>query len=152
MTLSVLEITAKEWKQLSEAAHVLSFKERRAASLDRIDFALLAVLEGKPVAYATVRELDAESIYWQYGGAFPEIKGTINVLKVYRMFIAHCAARYRRVTTLVENGNVRYLKLAMAVGFRIMGCRMFKGDVFVELHLDLDQYAVDAAGESVCQA
>jgi hypothetical protein len=38
----------------------------------------------------------------------------------------------------VENTNVAYLKLAMKMGFRVIGVRMFKGQVLVELLLDFE--------------
>jgi len=129
-----------EWATLSEDAHLAMFSERRPGYIDRIDFALLATEDDNRgiVGYVTVRELDADGIYWQYGGAFPSIKTSTTVLGVYRQFVEYCKARYKRITTLVENTNIAYLKLAMKVGFRIIGVRVFKGSVLVELLLDFE--------------
>lgn len=108
--------------------------------MDRVDFALLAVdpVRTDVLGYVTVRELDYESVYWQYGGAFESIaKGPI-VYRIYSDFVECMRDKYKRITTLVENTNVSYLKLAMKLGFRIIGVRSFKGIVLVELLKDFE--------------
>lgn len=123
-----------EWARLSEDAHLINFGENRPASLDRIDFALITIKEGKPAAWCTVRELDSESIYWQYGGALPNIEKSVAAFSHYKRFAEWSFANgYKRVTTYVENTNIRMLKMAFQVGFRIIGTRHFKGHVLVEL-------------------
>lgn len=102
---------------------------------ERLDFALLAVAKANntPVAYMTLRELDKESVYLKHGGAFDPVRGTVMVLESYQAMLAHLDDRYLRQSTLVQNNNVAYLKLAMAVGFRVVGIRNFKGIILLEL-------------------
>lgn len=126
-------LSADEWRALSADAHLICFNERRSATLDRIDFALIVKDESGPVGYCTCRELDSESVYWQFGGAFPGTHSSAKAVSAYEELVEWTLAKYKRITTLVENENVRYLKLAMHAGFRIIGCRFFKGDVLVEL-------------------
>ncbi len=138
--IKIQELDPEQWSVFSEDAHRSCFSEFRPAYTDRIDYALLAhdpATRGI-MGYVTVRELDHESAYWQYGGAFPTIEKSAHVFKVYLHFIEHMRQRYKRVTTLVENSNVSYLKLAMKAGFRIIGVRMFKGVILVELLLDFE--------------
>lgn len=131
--INVERIEKDQWREMSSDAHRAVFSEIRDAESERIDFALLAIEDGKLYGYCTVRELDSESVYWQYGGAFPSSEKSIRAVKSYDCFVGYCKARYRRVSTLVANGNIRYLKLAMSRGFRIIGVRTFKGEIFVEL-------------------
>ncbi len=134
--VNIHKIDRDDWAaQWSELAHQISFEEKRPKEMERIDYALLVVnpLNGKPGGYCTVRELDLESVYWQYGGAFPETEKTISVGTMYEALVEWFRFRYKRVTTLVSNENVAYLKLCMKYGFRIIGVRLFKGEVFVEL-------------------
>lgn len=123
-----------EWKILSENAHLIMFNEQRPKELDRIDYALISEDQDKKICgYLTARELDAESVYWQFGGAFPGTHSSAKAVQCYQEFVAWALQRYQRITTLVENTNVRYLRLAMHFGFRIIGCRLFHGKILVEL-------------------
>lgn len=142
--INVDRVEKSEWSTLSEHAHSAVFQEIRPKEWDRIDYALLAVEDGSLYGYCTVRELDSSSIYLQYGGAFPPAAKSVKVYRAYSAFLAYFAARYRNVTTLVQNTNVSYLKLAMAFGFRIIGVRFFDGEIFVELFFDLTK------GDKLC--
>lgn len=136
------KLNAEEWKVFSEDAHRACFSEVRSASIERIDFALLAhdPTSRGVLGYVTVRELDSESVYWQYGGAFENIEKGVLVYRIYKEFIEFTGKHYKRVTTLVENTNLAYLKLAMKFGFRIIGVRVFKGTILVELLLDFEEH------------
>lgn len=134
----VRKLTKEEWSSLSENAHRAMFKENRPASMDRIDYALIVEDETGICGYVTARELDSEAVYWQYGGAFPGTHSSMKAFAYYGDFIDWTRQRYKRITTLVENTNVRYLKLAMHYGFRIIGCRTFKGTILVELLNDFE--------------
>lgn len=123
---------------MSESAHVSVFDERRKKDMDRIDYTLLAVesVGDIPAGYITCRELDRDSLYWAYGGAFPSVRGSNQSFAVYKKFITWCRERYKVVFTQIENTNRTYLKFALQVGFVIQGCRHWDGHVFVELALD----------------
>lgn len=132
--IGVEVLTPGEWASLSEKAHVICFNEKRYSYMDRIDFTLLGVIDSEPVAYCTVRELDFESCYWQYGGAFPNVKDTVKSFAAYKKFADWCFEnKYKRVSTYIANTNIVMLKMAFKVGFRIIGTRTFKGDILVEL-------------------
>lgn len=135
----VERIEKEDWVELSESAHRAVFSESRSRHADRIDYALLAINVGVLQGYCTVRELDSESVYWQYGGAFPTSEKSLRAVAAYKAFVNYTKERYSRVTTLVENTNVAYLKLAMHFGFRIIGCRLFHGQIFVELLLEFNK-------------
>ncbi len=127
----------KAWELYSENAHKIAFQERKPASNDRIDFALMAIKEGTPMGYMTCRELEADTLYWQFGGAFPGTKGTTWSWWAYLAFVDWCREKYKRVTTIIENTNLPMLKMAMKVGFRINGTRFYAGSILVELVLEL---------------
>lgn len=129
-----LEILSKEeWASLSESAHRLAFDSFRCAGMDRVDFALLAQEDNVPWGYITIHENNAKSVYWQYGGAFPGTRGSSKVYVAYKAAFDWTMERYSRIYTLIENTNVAMLKLAMKVGFRIMGVRHVDGHTYVEL-------------------
>lgn len=126
-------IHPKDWEMLSEKAHLAVFDTHKPKELDRIDFALLVKTESDEwLAYATCREHDAHSLYWQYGGAFPGTRDSSMSFQAYRAFAEYCQARYKRISTLVENTNVVYMKFLMKTGFRIVGLRNFHGSILLE--------------------
>lgn len=121
------------WKQFSENAHAIAFGKRKSVYEERIDFALVATTDsGELVGYVTVKEMDARSVYWQFGGAFPPGKGTVHVWKGYKALLEWTALRYERMTTLIENTNTAMLRLALQAGLRIIGTRTYKGEVLLE--------------------
>lgn len=137
METEVKKITKQEWAVMSDKAHLICFSENRPSDMDRIDFALLNVRNGSPLNYCTVRELDKESCYWQYGGAFPNSKGTGTSFYSYKRNAEWCFnSGYKRITTYIENTNLPMIKIALKVGFKIIGTRFFKGYVLVEFLLE----------------
>ena len=126
-------ITKETWKEhFSANAHKIAFAEIKDPEIDRIDFALIVADDDKAMGYLTCREFDADTIYWQFGGAFPGTKDTSLSWRGYQAFVEWCRPRYKRITTLIENTNLVMLKMAMKVGFRVCGVRVFKGDILLE--------------------
>lgn len=134
MKILVKALSPKEWAPLSENAHRAVFSEIKPPNWDRIDYALLGVdAESNTVlAYLTAREMDPKTVYWQFGGAFPSCRGTIQSFRTYEAFVAWARERYENVFTLIRNDNLAMLKAAMKVGFRIVGVRNFKGEIYTE--------------------
>lgn len=137
--MKTLMFSADEWKNMAENAHRYCFAEIRPSDMDRISYALMGVDGEVPTGYVTVRELDSESVYWQYGGAFKSIEKSINVLKTYQGFINRTKEMgVKRISTYIQNTNLPMLKMAMHCGFRIIGTRTFKNEIFCELINELD--------------
>ncbi len=132
--MRVVQIAKEKWSELAEKAHLIVFNEIKKPEQDRIDFALLVESgSGVPLQFATCRELDAESLYIQYGGSFPGTKGSLNSLRAFDKILEWAEfAGYRRLSFLVENTNEAMLKLALHTGFLITGIRHFKGLILLE--------------------
>lgn len=132
--MRVIQISKEKWAELAEKAHLIVFNETKKPDMDRIDFTLLVESgSGIPMQYATCRELDKESLYFQYGGSFPGTKGTINSVRCMEKIIEWAEfAGYKRISFLIENTNEAMLKLAIRTGFLITGIRNFKGLILVE--------------------
>jgi len=134
--VEVKQIHKNDWKVFSERAHLACFNESKDSSMDRIDFALIVEDGARMMGYLTCREHDSETLYWQYGGSFPGTRESSLTFVGYQAFVAWCKERYKRITTVIENENIVMLKMAMKVGFRIVGVRNFKGHVLLELVLE----------------
>lgn len=127
-------LNKEKWATLAENAHLVVFNELRKPESERIDFALLVESEhGIPMQYVTVRELDQESLYFQYGGSFPGTKNTMQSFRCMEKILEWSKfMNYRRVNFLVENTNEAMLKLAMRCGFLITGIKNYKGHILLE--------------------
>jgi len=132
----VEQLTPAEWSKVSEAAHKVAFGTVRLAVDERIDYALICVDGTDLKGYLTAKEMDAKTVYWQFGGAFTGTRGTITTFKGYLGFVRWTKERYERVQTRIENKNTAMLKMALQVGFEIVGVRVTQGCTMVELELD----------------
>lgn len=131
--IEVKRIEPPEWKLLSRDAHVSVFREDWDADKDRIDYALLTV-DGKNelIQFATIRELDAESAYIQYGGSFPNYRGTATSHRSFQAILRWLDERYKNVSFLTENTNFAMLKFAIKERFVVIGVRNFKNHIMLE--------------------
>lgn len=126
-------LTANHWKEFSERAHAVCFDEHKPASWDRIDFALVARRGTELLGYMTCRESSEISLYWQYGGSFPGTRGTTLSWKIYQELSDYCMLHYATISTMIENTNTVMLKMALKIGFRVIGCRTIQGKILLEL-------------------
>jgi hypothetical protein len=132
--IEIFKLSKQEWSEISEKAHAACFNEVKPKEWDRIDFALVGVdkVKNQMINFVTMREVDHETIYWQYGGSFPEYKGSLLAARSYAMAIKWCEGSYKRMVTLIENTNKSMLKLAAFNGLLVIGVRNFKGKVLLE--------------------
>lgn len=123
-----------DWATAAADAHLIVFEKVKKPEMDRIDFALVVESEHEiPLQYATCRELDAESLYLQYGGSFPGTKGSIKSHRCFEEILTWAREQgYKRVSFLVENTNLAMLKLALTTGFLITGVRNHDGSILLE--------------------
>lgn len=129
----VFKIPAEEWAAHSENAHLATFAENKPANWDRISYALLIVHNEIAQGYVTVRELDPDTVYWQFGGRFIPVRGSAMSLKLYRRLLEEQGKLSRYMTTFIENTNFPMLRLALAEGLKIIGIRNALGTVLLEL-------------------
>jgi hypothetical protein len=133
VNLKLETLSRKQWSNLSSKAHLACFGLERDEDMDRIDFALFVHNDKEPCCYATVIEIDKESVYMQHGGALPSIGKTVHVFRGYSMMIGHLKQNYKNISTKVLNKNYPMIKMAMAVGLDIVGIEMNDGEIFLGL-------------------
>lgn len=135
--IHVKRLSSEEWYRYAEEAHKLVFKKQRDPWVERISFALLAHNENEATGYVTCRETDSESLYWQFGGSLDEFRG-VTAYRGLQAIHQYAKDRYKRISTLVENNNVGYLHMLMKMGFRAIGIRNFKGEIYLEMFTDFE--------------
>jgi len=112
------------------------FNEVRSSEIDRCQFGLMAYKDKEPIAYVTCIEFDSETLYWQIGGTFENIRGGFSVVPCFLHMVDWSLKNYKRITMRVNNENVRMLNLAMRIGFRICGTWNFNNMIFLELLME----------------
>lgn len=129
----VEKLLPDKWNPLSENAHLITFNEVKHSDQDRISFALIVKNENEVLlGYVTCRETDSDTLYWQYGGAFPgTIKTSVTFLG-YQAFANWCRPRYKRIVTYINNTNVTMIKMALKIGFLIKGIKVWNNHVLLE--------------------
>lgn len=127
-------IEPKEWKEYFVGlCYPASFGQFREPDMETISFALLVSKENRPISFCTCIEMDRETLYWQFGGAFAEIQKSHEVMQTYMMFVNYTKEHYKRATTRIENTNIPMLKMAMKCGFLIVGTWNVHGKIYLEL-------------------
>lgn len=133
MTYSVARYEPHEWLELSNAAHKLVFKEGNNPTEEKISYALLAHNDDHMIGYATCREVDDGGVYWKHCGVVDGFKG-FNAIKAFNLLFEYCSENYKRISALVKNDNIPCLHLLMKFGFRVIGVRMFAGEILLEMY------------------
>lgn len=136
----LVEMTRYEWQATCAGpAYAAAFGASRDPSYDTIDSGMLILDEERntPVGYATIRERTRDMVELCFGGAFGPAEKTIWVARGYDLLLEHLRTRYTEASTLILNKNVTSLKLAMSRGWRIVGTHNYRGDIMVELYLNL---------------
>ncbi len=134
--MSAERIEPKEWLQLEELSHTICFGEFRPSSLNKHHFVIGGFVGRELSGYFTCLEMDSETAYIQYGGAFPNYEKTPLVMRGYHLMLSELSKEYKRAWTRVENTNKAMLKMALQSGFLITGVYNFKGKILVELEIE----------------
>lgn len=133
MNLVLDKLQPNDWGKMSHAAHLTTFYLDRKAEMDRIDYALLVHNQEEPCCFATLIEIDKDSVYMQHGGAFPAVAKGVYTVKGYVMITNHLKEHYKNISTKILNKNIPMIKMAIAVGLEINGVEMIDGDIFLHL-------------------
>jgi hypothetical protein len=140
--VTIEKLSKEEWFPLSANAQIICFGAKHDPSIDRIDYALVA-MEGRiPRGFITVREVNRDHAYWQFGGALPGTKGTLFSFRAFELAKEWSTEFYDSVSAYIENTNIVMLKLAMKIGFRIVGIKHTFGTTLVELFLNLREEVI----------
>lgn len=83
--------------------------------------------------YFTCLEMDAETLYIQYGGAMPHFMKTRHVMFGYSKMINWVVERYKYCWTRIEAENEPMLKMAYKMGFKINGNWFHNNKIYLEL-------------------
>lgn len=139
--MRVNKLTPEQWDVISADAHVAVFQELRPSLMNRIDYAMVVVNGPKICGFTTVRELDHESVYWQFGGILPDIrKSSFSIRSYFAIAEWSFGEGVKNISTIVENTNTVMLKMALRIGFVIIGTKTLGGKIYVDLHLKQEDY------------
>jgi hypothetical protein len=134
--ISIEKYNPEEWALVSENIHRGVFHREKPAAWDRISYVLVAYENSIPLGYITIQEMNSDTAYLQFGGAFPRLRHSHRVWLLFEMGLQPLLSQYTKIFFLVENTNKPMLKLAHKSGFLITGVRVHQGNILVEHSLD----------------
>src|SRR5271166_1470713 len=124
----IIQVSPEEWKSAaSRLAHSMVFGQQLYN--ERIDYALVAARGEEFVGYVTVKENDADNVYWQFGGVIPHFQKSIVVSKALKELLDWQKQHSKRILSYVENSNLSMLRLFLSSGFLIVGTRTSQGKI-----------------------
>jgi len=134
VNLSIEYVHKDQWGKFVKKAHDSVFLQARDPDVDRSNFAVLGMCDGKPCGWSSFIELDANTIYIQYGGIFAHKRKTTATLPIYRKMHEWIdeQKKWTRVLMCVANDNIPMLKIALACGMKIIGTKAVGETVLVE--------------------
>lgn len=135
--ISIIHFKKDEWTRFAEDAHKACFDKIFPAKSMRFDFALLVAKGDLAMGYVTCREIAEDTVYIQWGGAFPGTRHSVNTWPGYLAIHAWLGQKYKKCVTHIENDNCVMLKMAMKRGYRICGLRHFENQILLEHLLEL---------------
>lgn len=129
-------ISKESWMNISPYFHQMAFSNKDFSLIENIDFACSLVNDDTTLGYCTFRVLDKTHVYMQYGGAV-DLGAYLN-FKAYLTLVEALKKEYMHITTLIKNDNVPMLKMAMKAGFRIVGIRFIKNEIYLEHSIEVN--------------
>lgn len=144
--MEVVNIDRKTWlEKYSKNAYMSVFgredHDLQEASL--FDAALMVMDEESncPIIYTTIKQTTAKSVFIEFGGSFPDYRGTAKVKPAFEKLCAYLKeAGAEFVTLSTKNTNIAMNRLALSVGFIPSGMNFNKEGAFVD-------YVLSAKGE-----
>lgn len=130
--IEVKKLSLDQWELLRKDAHIAVFSEQPGT--ERVDYALLTVNKetDELVQYVTVREYDADSIHWYYGGSFDKFRGSVTAAKSMEALIGWAKDNYKSVSYLTANTNFPMIKFGVKHKFQITGVRLVPSGLLLE--------------------
>ena len=138
--IQVKKLSKEQWELMREDAHIAVFSEMPGT--EQVDFALITVKEDTDelVQYVAIREYDAESIHWFYGGSFDKYRGTVLAYRSMEALIGWARANYKKLSYFTSNRNYPMIKFGVKHKFEITGMRLVKDGLLLEHVLDFTKH------------
>lgn len=141
MMFDFIRISKEDWaEKYAKSARMSVFGEDLDPSVERIDFGYLVADSAKKELriYSTFYEMDNESVYLTFGGAFPPSRGIGNTPAAFGALLAHLGTLgYKSVHWHCKNTNGPMIKLGARVGALIVGISTTPRAVLLEHTVNL---------------
>lgn len=119
------EILSKEsWIGVWESYHKDGFGEHAIQDGQTCTYPIILKSgDDELVAYATVKELDAETANINFGCVFSKYRKLGFGYEVFKEIVKEIENKYKRITFICRTKNVPMIKLGLNEGFEIIGIR-----------------------------
>lgn len=135
--MKVVTIDRETWLSKSyENAHKAVFGDEPVDMNESLFDAALLVIDEEadvPIIYTTVKQTTASQVFIEYGGSFPDYRGSPKVKPAFELlcnFLHEAGAS--RVSLATKNTNIPMQRLALSTGFTPWGMTFGKTGLFLE--------------------
>lgn len=119
----VIKIPKEDWnKEFARNAHISVFDSEFDTELHPMDFAYLVADENEAmISYCTLREMNKDQVVMDFGGTFPDFRGSAKAFPSFIAMLERLKQSYKRAIFVTNNENYPMLKFGLKAGFKITG-------------------------------
>lgn len=143
MKYKVTKISKEVWEEKYAAnAYVSVFEEPYNPEQHTCDFGLLVSDNtDNLISYATIKNLNKTYACMEYGGSFPDKRGSTHVIQTFLVMIDWLQENgYKKLFFVTRNDNYSMLKFGLTAGFKITGLTINdKKELLIEHTLELEE-------------
>lgn len=123
MKYKVIKIPKEEWNEkFARNAHISVFDAEFDPALHPMDFAYLVADEKENmISYCTLREMNKDNVVLDFGGTFPDYRGSVKAFPSFIAILDSLKQHYKRAVFVIHNENWAMLKFANKARFKITG-------------------------------
>lgn len=138
MKLKTNIISREIWLQdFGYDAHQDLFGNFDLETMPFFDFAVLVTSEeNERLTYGLAKEVDRDSLYFTYGGMFSKFRNQKMGAECFHAVVDAAKSDYKRAGFATKTSNIGMIKLGFNEGFEIVGLRLIKEILYVELLKD----------------
>ena len=139
--MRLTRLSKDQWDEFSQHIHLKVFNENLLPVRTRFDYALLCIIDEEVASYSTIREVSDDAVYWQHSGCLPKYRNSSVAFKSYLMGLEYCLeAGAENITHMIANTNLVAIRIALKVGFLVVGTRTYDGTTYLDMHLKSENY------------
>ena len=127
MNLSAKIVEKAEWESIESFAHEELFGKEYLDLYKDYNFAVLVSGGADMVCYATIKELDADTAFLNFGGTFKKYQSQYLTSECLKKIKDTLTKKYKYVGFCCRTKNIAMIKVGLNNGFNIIGMKLVLG-------------------------
>lgn len=127
MKLLASVITKEQWKAVERESHADLFGDEYGELFKEYNFVVLVTLGPDMVCYATIKELDGDTAFLNFGGTFRRYRGQNLTSQCLEKILACLKPQYKYIGFCCRTKNIAMIKVGLNNGFQMIGMKLILG-------------------------